>query len=191
MLEFARGSYLRQVTAVSMLRVVWLTHKRLKAHSSEALCSAWIPRVPTPRSRSGEVSFTRASVPHSPRDRSADSQSARISIGDDTNTTRMWGIPSVTCRPGGMIHPQTYGRGEHVATEELMPATKMYTAAMVELISFQVPAALPPAAAESPLTNRPLQWNLFFGGIHEQVFDASANVSPSIRRCGHIYHKAI
>ena len=74
MLEFARGSYLCQVVAVSLLRVVWLTHKIPNAHSSKAPSSAWIPRVPTRRSRSGEISFTRAGDPHSPRDQSAYSQ---------------------------------------------------------------------------------------------------------------------
>jgi len=58
---------------------------------------------------------------------------ASNSIGDDSNTTRMWGIPSVTWGPGGLIRPEARGKGECVTVDELVAAPKMYTAAMVEL----------------------------------------------------------
>ena len=58
---------------------------------------------------------------------------ARISIGDDSNTTRMWGIPSVTWGPGGLYRQEASGRGEYVTVGEVLNAPKMYTAAMVEL----------------------------------------------------------
>ncbi len=59
---------------------------------------------------------------------------ARVSIGDDSNTTRMWGIPSVTWGPGGLYRQEASGRGEYVTVGEVLNAPKMYTAAMVELI---------------------------------------------------------